>query len=77
MTLKQSQTLSVEPVMGYKTSDGKMYATHKEALLEQHLLDFSNDLEAYLSNGYHNYLARYAILDWERYKKEKELKDAS
>ena len=73
MTLKQSKLSCVEPVMGYKISDGKMYATHKEAVLEQHLLDIDKEIDKYIGSASVGWVSRYAILGWERFKKEQEL----
>jgi hypothetical protein len=77
MTLKQSQTSSVEPIMGYKTSDGKMYATHKEALLEQHLLEMRKEIDCFSGKYSSPWGSKHAILDWERYKKQQELNNES
>ena len=75
MTLKQSDNLCVKPASGYTTSDGKMYATYREAVLEQHMIDIRKEVASYMEGKHIYYASLYPIIEWERYKKEKELKD--
>jgi hypothetical protein len=75
MTLKQSDNSCVKPASGYTTSDGKMYATYREAALEQHMIEVRKEVNSYMDNEHIYYTSRYPIMEWERYKKEKELKD--
>jgi hypothetical protein len=75
MTLKQSDNSCVKPASGYRTSDGKMYATYREAVLEQHTIDIRKEVASYMEGKHLYYNHIYPIIEWERYKKEQELKN--
>ena len=73
--MTQSKPSSVKPMMGYVTTDGKIHATEIDAKVEQHILDMTKDMEAYIGHSYSIWRSAYDIQNWERFKKRKELEN--
>lgn len=73
--MTQSKPSSVKPMMGYVTTDGKIHATEIDAKVEQHILDIKEDLDAFVGHSIRRYTDLFAVLEWERVKKRKELEN--
>lgn len=65
----------ITPTMGYLTTDAKFFKNRNEALAHQHAIDLEEDVRAFLGDRYDALTQRITILQWEEYKKLKQLED--